>query len=297
MRVAFLFFSLVMASLAIFVFAEFDGLSRWVVEQQRGFQNQMAGAARALRAGDLAAYAALLAATGAYGFVHAVGPGHGKYLVGGVGLGTSVTTRKLVALSAISSLLQSVWAILLVYGGFTFLEVSAGQLTYLAEDILAPASYGAIGLVGVILAWRGMRALALAATSPALAHAGHHHHGPGCSHSHGPTREEVDGISTLREAAALVASIAVRPCTGAIFLLVITWQMDIKLAGAIAVLVMGLGTAALTSLVAVSSVVARQAAVISGDGNGLSGIIFPASQVFAGSLIFWISLGFIATAL
>jgi ABC-type nickel/cobalt efflux system permease component RcnA len=312
MRIALACLAALAASLALYAFTDFAALSQWVVTQQRGFQNQMAGAAQALRAGDLGAYGALLAATGAYGFVHALGPGHGKYLVGGVGLGSGVSARKLVAISAASSLAQAAWAILLVYGGFAVLEVSARQVTELAEAVLAPASYALISAVGLFLVWRGGRSLlrrrAALAHAPVGHHHDHHHHRDhhhdhhhdaacGCGHAHGPTPDQVAGIGSLREALALIASIAVRPCTGAIFLLVIAWQMEIRFAGAAAVMVMGLGTAALTSLVALSSVAARRLALASADQQGVASLVFPVAQVFAGSLVFWISLGLLVVAI
>ena len=101
----------------------------------------------------------------------------------------------------------------------------------------------------------------------------------------------------MKDALALIGSIAIRPCTGAIFLLVIAWQMDIATAGAAAVIVMGLGTATLTSLVAISSIAARRIAVVSADGSALAAIAFPTVQIFAGTLIFWISLGLLTLAL
>lgn len=295
MRLALILCLVFAASLLVYATADFSGLSHWIIEAQRGFQNQMARAASALNSGDASAYAALLAATGAYGFVHALGPGHGKYLLGAVGVGSAVSTRKLVTISVISSLAQAAWAVLLVYCGFYFLETSARQLTTLAEDILAPTSYAAIGLIGFILIWRGIRA-AVSSAKPAHASHAHHEHACGC-HSHGPTADEVAEVVTMRETVALIASIAVRPCTGAIFLLVIAWQLDIKLAGAIAVLVMGLGTAALTGLVAVSSIAARHVTLASGSNNGIAALVFPMGQVFAGGLIFWISLGFLTAFL
>ena len=98
-------------------------------------------------------------------------------------------------------------------------------------------------------------------------------------------------MGSVKDALALVASIAIRPCTGAIFLLIIAWQMEILMAGAAAVLVMGLGTATLTSIVAISSTFARRMAFTSSNAvNGLH-IALPAMQVFAGVLITLFSLG------
>lgn len=297
MRVAGLFILIAAGAVALYLSVDLNPVVRWAAEQQRAFQNEMASAVRALRSGDPGAYAALLGAAGAYGFIHAVGPGHGKYLIGGVGLGTSVPVFRLLGISVASSLAQALWAIALVYGGFFLLEVSARRVTALAEDYLAPASYLAIASIGLILVWRGARALAKRA-SPVRHHAHDHDHGHadcGC-HAHGPSPDEVEKLGSLRDAVVLIASIAIRPCTGAIFLLVIAWQMDIRAAGAGAVIVMGLGTATLTSLVAVSSIAARGIAFASVRSSGAIPTAIPALQVLAGALIVWLSIGLLGVA-
>ncbi|TNY32619.1 nickel/cobalt transporter [Pelagovum pacificum] len=289
MRVRLLLLIVVAIVLAVALRGTLQDVAEWAVLMQRGFQNEIAGAIRELRAGEAGAWLALLAGAGAYGFVHAVGPGHGKYLVGGVGLGSDVGAARLLAIALVSSLAQALWAILLVYGGFALLQVSAQRLTSLTEDYLAPASYLAIAAIGLVLVGRGL--LALRSGAVATRHGHHHHdhdHDAHCGHSHGPSPEDVAGLRSLRDMLILVVSIAIRPCTGAIFLLVIAWQMDIRLAGAIAVLVMGLGTSLLTSLVAVSSVVARGLAFASQGAERL-GALSSSLQVFGGILIVWLS--------
>ena len=62
---------------AVLASVDFGNFSLWVINQQRGFQNQMASALWSLRTGELSAYLALFAATGGYGFVLALGAGHG----------------------------------------------------------------------------------------------------------------------------------------------------------------------------------------------------------------------------
>ena len=148
MRVALFLIATVAVTFFAVNLVDLSRIALWAIESQRGFQNQMAGAIRALKAGEVGAYTALLSATAAYGFVHALGPGHGKYLVGGVGIGTSVSVRKLVGLATVSSLAQSLWAIVLVFGGFSLVELSARQMTVMAEEYLAPISYLAIAGIG-----------------------------------------------------------------------------------------------------------------------------------------------------
>lgn len=235
-----------------------------------------------------------MTAAGSYGFVHALGPGHGKYLIGGVGLGTAVPARRLLGLALASSLAQALWAIALVYGGFSLFETSARRMTRLAEDALAPISYLAIGGVGIVLAWRGLRGLMRLSVRGARAQgdhgADHHDHATCGCHAHGPTAQQAAEATTMRNALALVGSIAIRPCTGAIFLLVIAWQMEIRAAGAAAVVVMGMGTAALTGMVAVSSTFARGMTWTTADRSGASALTFPLLQALAGGFVVWMSL-------
>ena len=254
-------------------------MAQWATEAQRGFQNLMADAIRNLKSGDTGALLALFGAAGAYGFVHALGPGHGKYLVGGVGLGTNITPFRLVSIAVASSLTQSLWAIVLVYGGFSLISATAAQMTFLAEDVLAPVSYLAIAAVGAWLFWRGLRTLPIFSRTMSAAHKHE------CCHSHGPAPEDVARLTNWRETLTLIGTIAVRPCTGAIFLLVIAWQLDIALAGAFAVLVMGLGTAALTTTVALSSIAARRAAMFSATPSLGGRAALSSVQMAAGFLI------------
>ena len=69
------------------------------------------------------------------------------------------------------------------------------------------------------------------------------------------------------DAVTLIAGIAVRPCTSALIVLALAWQAGVPLAGAVAALAMGLGTAVLVCLVAGSSVLARRMALIGSTGT------------------------------
>lgn len=141
MRLIWIFAVLGALAAALVLGLDWQGIGRWASGYQRGFQDQMAQAIRAIQTGESGALFTLFAGAAAYGFFHAVGPGHGKALIGGVGLGTTVTAKRLLGLSILSSLAQALWAIILVYGAFLLLELSAHQMTNLAERVLAPVSY------------------------------------------------------------------------------------------------------------------------------------------------------------
>ncbi|NDA30571.1 MAG: hypothetical protein EBZ12_09025, partial [Alphaproteobacteria bacterium] len=185
-------------------------IPQWFVEKQRVFQNQMAEAVIRMRSGDMLAITTLLMSTATYGFVHAFGPGHGKYLIGGVGVGTQIKHLHLISIAVISSITQALWAIVLVYSAFFFLGVAADKIEIFTKSLLLPLSYGAIALVGCILVFRGIRNvfhLNFGPTPPTK-----------CTHSHGPNFDQLSNAFSWRERLVLVTSVAIRPCTGAIFL-------------------------------------------------------------------------------
>ncbi len=246
---------LVAAGIAAYAFVPWDGIAQWAALQQRGFQNAMARSLRAIQSGEPAAILSLCLATGAYGFVHALGPGHGKILLGGAAVASGATLRRMAWLTLAASLAQSGTAILLVLVLLQAFRLASADAVALTETWLAPLSYAAVAAVGAALVWRGIlasrRSAASAATQPCA-----------CGHAHGPSLTAVRSLHSGRDVAALIGSIAIRPCTGALFLLVIAARFEVFAAGILAVLAMGLGTASLNVLVAGSGVAAHRLAFL-----------------------------------
>jgi nickel/cobalt exporter len=81
-----------------------------------------------------------------------------------------------------------------------------------------------------------------------------------CGHFHMPDAAAVEGSLDWRKAWTVVASTALRPCTGALIVLVFSISQGLLLAGVAATLVMGLGTALTVASLAVLAVSARKAA-------------------------------------
>lgn len=291
MRRALLILGLVLALLIALFWAlgGMDALAARAALAQREVQNAMAGALRRLRAGDPAAVSALMALCFGYGFVHAAGPGHGKLLIGAYGLGSRVRPLTLAGIALASSLAQSAAAVALVGAGILALGWTRERLTDVADRTLEPLSYAALAGIGLWLVLRGVRALPRA-EGQGHSHSHHDHHDPHhvhdehCGHRHGPSIEEVAQVTTWRDALVLIAGIAMRPCTGALFLLVLTWQMRIFPWGVAGTFAMGLGTATVTLAVAGLSVWAREGAVASLPGAGLARAL-PLAQIALGALV------------
>lgn len=276
-------------------------IASWAAAYQRDFQNEMALSLRGVRAGRSEAFWTLITVCFAYGFFHAIGPGHGKVLIGGYGVARRVAAWRLTVISLLSSLGQAVTAVALVYGGVWIFQVSREQLVGTADDVLAPVSYAMIGLIGLWLLMRGARKLF---TRPIAAQGHHHDHGHGhshdhhahdhahadgacsqCGHKHGPTPEEAANVTSLREALLLIGGIALRPCTGALFVLVITLEMGIPLAGIAGAFAMALGTAVVTIGVGLGAVGLRGGLLQGVAGSGFATRVVPVVEVVGGLVV------------
>jgi len=269
-------------------------LERWAAAGQRDVQNAMAGALRRLKGGDPAALGTLWGLCFAYGFFHAAGPGHGKVLIGGYGLGRRVPVLRLSGLAVASSLAQAATAVVMVYAGVFALGWGRERMVDTAERILAPASYGLIALVGLWLLMRGVGHLRRALHDRSHAH---QHQACGCGHKHGPTADEAAGVRSVREALMLIATVAVRPCTGALFLLILTWRMDLDWVGIVGAFAMGLGTASVTVAVAVGSSFLRESTLLRAQAPGVLAVALPLLEVGAGLLVAILSIQLMLSAL
>ncbi|RVT83385.1 hypothetical protein DXV76_14185 [Rhodobacteraceae bacterium CCMM004] len=258
-------------------------------DAQRTAQNALAEALRAVQAGEPGAVAAVLTVCFAYGFAHAVGPGHGKVLIGGYGVGRPVRPWALIAAAVLSSLGQAVTAVALVSGGFLLFGLTRQQMTGLAETELAAASAAAIALIGVWLVVRGGRGLVRAGRDR-HGHDHDHGHGHDCGHSHGPSADEIAAAGSPRAIALLILSVAIRPCTGALFLLVIAWYLGAAAVGIAGAFAMALGTAAVTVAVALAAVWSRQAASGLVRAGGRVALLMPALEIVAGAAVAVIAL-------
>lgn len=275
-------------------------MAHWASTQQRAFHS-LVGQLLGIQGGGMIAAMSLIGACFLYGFLHAAVPGHGKFLIAGAGLASRITTMKLVGLSMAASLAQAVTAVVLVYGSFAFLDITVGWAMTATTRVFIPLSYLAILVIGVILIGRALKGFGSLAPRQCTAHHEHHgcgshshaHEHHGCNHRHGPTAEEAAAITSWRDAAMLIAGIGLRPCTGAVFLLVAAWRMDLLAIGGAAAFAMAVGTGAFISLVAVSATTARGATLFAA-GTKNAGIVVPMLQLIAGGVIVLASALFLA---
>jgi ABC-type nickel/cobalt efflux system permease component RcnA len=266
------------AALVLWGSGAFQALGFWLAGQQQALQAALAGRIQALRAGEPAALWSLVALCGGYGFLHALGPGHGKALIAGAAVGTRATPLRMAAVAVGGSLAQAAVAIALVYGAFAAFVATARGTVAAADRWAAPAGNLAVALVGGWILWRGLGGLAAGRRSRC-----------GCGHAHGPTASEAESATSLGATLALMGAMAARPCTGAIVVLVIAWRMGLAPQGAAGVVAMGLGTAAFTALVALLAVASRDAALLTAGSGAAARLLARGLQILAGGLILGIS--------
>ena len=246
-------------------------ISRWVMEQQRDFHRELARLVQMLaKQENPALLGSLLVASFLYGVFHAAGPGHGKAVIGSYLLATKAPLRKGIQLSFLSALAQGVVAIALVWVLAQILDL-AGAITETTQ-ILELASYGAIGLIGVWMLWRIARGKSSCGHDHSQDHLHHHEHDhhhdcahhQGCHHDHSHD-ESVKALdlpnneiqTAKRSTLAMVSAIGIRPCTGAVLVLLFATSTGIFQWGVLATLVMSLGTGITVSALALLSVLVR----------------------------------------
>ncbi len=252
-----------------------QALGQTLLQLQGHFQNEMAGALRGVHAGQAAAFWALMAICWLYGFVHAAGPGHGKALLGAYGAARRVPALKLAGIGLVSALAQGTTAVALVVGLAVVAGLGRSSLEGLDRGLLAVIGPAAMGLVGLWLIWRAVRRFALQAPAapagPASRMLAAQKAGgrpgahvfcndascPDCGHAHLPAADDILRAASAREVAALVAAVAIRPCSGALILLLLTWQMGLLWVGILGTYAMALGTAGVAVLLALALALGR----------------------------------------
>ncbi len=204
-----------------------------VVEWQSRLNAVVRGQLQRERAGEtVRPLLVILAASFLYGVVHAVGPGHGKLVVGSYFLTRRARVLQGIAMSATAALVQALAAIVLVAVLAALFATSSAAIFSRAGE-LEMTSYAAIVAVGL---WMLLGALR-----------GAHRHDLAIAS---------DGISSRNEWTRLLAAAAavgLRPCSGAILVLLFCLANGMLAIGVLAAFAIALGVAITVSLVSLTS--------------------------------------------
>jgi nickel/cobalt exporter len=278
-----------------------SGFMGWIMAQQSAFYRQMAGAIKAAKE-DGSALWTLVGISFAYGVFHAAGPGHGKAVISSYLIADNATWKRGALLAIISALVQALVAIAVVGIAAVALGATARTMSS-AVRWIEIAAYSLIIAFGLYLLWKKGRSFLAAWRAKPDAHAHVHHdhvhshshdrahhdhlthdhdhvHDAHCGHSHGPEPAELKGDDWFRRGMVAAVVAGMRPCSGAILVLVFALAQGIFFSGVAATFAMAAGVAITVTTIAVLAVFGKSLAVrLSGAMGGRSDLALRGIEV------------------
>jgi nickel/cobalt transporter (NicO) family protein len=259
----------------------FDQWTGQIALWQSQFYRQLTTAVRAWKQDGFEAWW-LLSLSFAYGVFHALGPGHGKAILSAYVLANRETLRNGAILAFVSSLAQALVAIALVAVAAGLLNATGAMM----NQVTAWLELGAYTLLILLGAWLVYKHAAIPLLTfflvrlrqhrhhdhphqdePHHDHHHDHHDDCGCGHTHVPDLKFARGKLSLRKAWGAILTIGLRPCSGAILVLVFALSQQFFMAGVAAALAMGLGTGLTVAALALTSLTLGRMAEAAGGGQ------------------------------
>ncbi|AJI95980.1 high-affinity nickel-transport family protein [Yersinia ruckeri] len=206
-----------------------------------------------------------------YGVLHAVGPGHGKVVIVTYLATHPARLKSSLKLTFLASLLQGGVAIVLVTLVLSVFQLSSRYL-HQSSFWLEKGSFILVILLGLLLCFRALKRLywQIKALRPQkitvqrlqpLAADHVHSESCGCGHRHLPNDEELQASDDWRTRLAVILAMGMRPCSGAIMVLLFAKVIGVYAWGIASALAMALGTSLTISLLALFVHYARQLAI------------------------------------
>ncbi|WP_420064869.1 nickel/cobalt transporter [Pectobacterium colocasium] len=212
-----------------------------------------------------------------YGVLHAVGPGHGKVVIMTYLATHPSKLKSSLKLTLAASLVQGLMAVALVTVVLGILQLSSRTL-HNSSFWMEKGSFVLVAGLGLLLCFRALKQLStilvqqpkpatiLRVTqlnvptdrrmrlrpTPVLSHSLHQHDADcGCGHRHLPSNKELERDSRWRTRLMIVLAMGMRPCSGAILVLLFSKVLGVYWWGVASALVMAGGTAITISALAV----------------------------------------------
>jgi ABC-type nickel/cobalt efflux system permease component RcnA len=226
----------------------YRGLLLEIAQIQRGLNRKLAAKIAEIKdTGSVIPALTVLLVAFLYGVFHAAGPGHGKFIVTSYFLARNAPLTRGLLMSGLISFLQALSAILIVT--ILVMLLGQGRLAVLGQVVtLELVSYGLVVLLGLYMAWGALRGVDC--DHGATAQSGHHDHDDSAISV--PWYRRLGGMMPVAVAAG------VRPCSGAIILLLFTMANGLYFLGVLGTFVMALGVAITVSIVGVLAIGTRR---------------------------------------
>ncbi|QBQ64494.1 nickel/cobalt transporter [Actinobacillus indolicus] len=247
-----------------------------VSEWQREFNFALSGALNRLNENQQQAGLTLMAVSFIYGVFHAVGPGHGKFILTSYLSFEQTKLPQAVKITLLSALVQGLVAIGLVTIIVVIFTLSRSYFN-VALKWVERGSFAVMVLFGVYFCYQACKAFFFqtkpksftikklqknSEKSPLVMTPVHQHDEHcGCGHKHLPSSSEIATATDWKSTLMLIFSIGLRPCSGAILVLFLAYTLDLYLWGVASALLMAVGTGVTLSLFAWIVLFAREKAV------------------------------------
>jgi nickel/cobalt exporter len=223
-----------------------------------------------------------------YGVVHALGPGHGKFVVVSYFLSREAQIGRGLLMGLQIAVFHVISAIVVVVLADFVLRRALGGAPGEVPGVRL-ASYGLIALIGAVMLVQAIR-------RAHRRHSGIEVEDACCGHTHGRNEAYEAGVRTQQGLLSL--GVGLVPCTGAVLILLYALANDILFAGVMLVIAIAAGMAITMGGLGVLSVLARQTVAVrmaradGGRGRLTMAADFggPIAIVTVGTLLFLASL-------
>ncbi|WP_109432935.1 zinc transporter permease subunit ZevB [Aggregatibacter segnis] len=307
----------------------FPWLFSHVVLWQREFNQLISAYLHAIKQQPVYAGSLLILVSFLYGVFHALGPGHGKFIIAGYLATHQTKLARSMQITFFSSLAQGLVAIVAVSVVVLILQLSSAYFN-LSQLWLERTAYVLVILLGLSWCWKSGKRLykqhRQTKQKPQIRRIEHrianeirfdvaiapksavgistvfpethteHYANCGCGHQHIPDPDALNQNVNIKESVLIILSIGMRPCSGAIFVLFLAYMLDLFAWGMAATLAMSLGTGITLSAFALLVRYARSTAIKIGQWyrRPFADIDIEAvSKCFAGIILIFFALALI----
>lgn len=271
--------------LIFFLAYAFPRLFTQIADWQRLFNQLISDNLHHIQQHSAAAGVTLITASFLYGVIHALGPGHGKFIIASYLSTHESRLKQSIKLSVFSSLTQGIVAVVATSVVLIVLNLSSRYFK-LSQLWLERGAFLLLAGLGLYWIYQGSRSRKKPSTtlfqinkltplSSSQSAVKNHRtfsteHAPvcACGHQHLPNAQQLKKAEDWKSQLLVILSIGMRPCSGAIFVLFLSYMLDIYLWGVVATLAMSLGTGLMLALFAVLVKYTRHLAIALGNWYG-----------------------------
>ena len=223
------------------------------IKWQRIINEELSNLLYEAKANQLTSAIYLLLLSLIYGILHSLGPGHGKLIVTTFLATHPSKVKHSLILTIASALMQAIVAILLVSILLFLFNNSMRDVNSKAVELIS-LSFLIMAILGAVIIVRALKKLYSHFKSREKVHKHGHQDENCCGHKHFASADEINKATTWQAYAGIIISIGIRPCTGAIMVLLFANVIDIYWLGVVSALVMAIGTAMTTSTIALLTI-------------------------------------------